>query len=515
VTTEPLLAATVLDRPLRERPDAEAVVARRGRLTYRQLDGWAGRCRQALQAVGVGPGVHLAVSLPNDLPIVGLFHAAMRLGAVWVGINRQLAPPEKAYILGDAEVSVFLGDADMVAQVASAPDLAALRSVTVDDTAGSEWSDLLAADEDGPTASPDPLAPAAIAYTSGTSGHPKGAVHSQHNLMLPGAVVVADRGYGPSLRKADCFPLTILNLQVLSTLLVPQAGGAAVVMDRVDPVGIAEWLRTERPTLWNGAPAMLYGLAASDDVVADDLASLEEIWTGGSHCPAVTHERFTAKFGKAARTSYGLTEAPTLVSMLPNGAPVEVDQSGVALPSLEVGIVDEDDRPVPPGTVGEIVVGPATEGPWAGAYRLMLGYWHRPEATEAALRGGRLHTGDLGSLDGRGYLHVEDRQSSLILRGGANVYPAEVERVIDEMPGVAASCVLGLADERLGERVVAVVELDPGVEVAATTIDEHCRANLARYKVPERFIFEVLPRNSMGKVVRPDVAKSLGPVELA
>ena len=137
----------------------------------------------------------------------------------------------------------------------------------------------------------DPHAPAGIAYTSGTTGRPKGAVHSQHNLLLPGAVLVETRGYGPELRKGDCFAFTILNLAVLTTLLVAQAGGTSILMDRIDAEGVAEWIRDERVTTWNGPPALLHSLAHMDQVVPSDLASLDEVWTGGADCPRSSARR--------------------------------------------------------------------------------------------------------------------------------------------------------------------------------------------------------------------------------
>ncbi len=505
----PLSAARALEPALRARPDAEAVVARSGRLTYRELDDLATRSARALRAAGVERGDRVAVSLPNDLAVVGLFLGVMRLGALWVGVNRQLATPEKTYILSDCTASVLAGDPETIEQVtreAPSGDVPrGIRLIAVDPDRRSEWSALLGSPADLPPA-PDPLAPAAVAYTSGTTGFPKGALHSQHNLMLPGAVLVRARRYGPALRKADCFPLTILNLQVLLTLLVAQAGGTSIVMDRVDPVGIAEWLTAERPTTWNGAPAMLFALAADDAVPSDALVSLEEVWSGGSPCPPATRARFEAKFARAVTTTYGLTEAPAVVAIRPVGDHAHPDTSGTPLPHLEVRIVGDDGAERPTGETGQICVGPVGRGEWAGAYRTMLGYWERPDASAAALRDGWLHTGDLGHLDHDGFLSVSDRHSSLILRGGANVYPAEVERVIEEWPGVSGACVLGVPDDRLGERVVAVVERSCGGELDLEGLRRHCVGQLARYKVPERFVVGPLPRNSMGKVVRAEVA---------
>jgi long-chain acyl-CoA synthetase len=512
----PLSAARVLEVARRARPDAEAAVARSGRLTYAALDELADRCVEVLIGSGVRPGDRVAVSLVNDLPLVALFHAAMRLGAIWVGLNRALAPPEKAYILRDSETACFIGDADMVGQVRTVGDRHDVRTyVTVDVDPGSQWTALISAPPTADRPHPDPLAPAAIAYTSGTTGFPKGVVHSQHNLMVPGWVLIKSRGYGPALRKADCFPLTILNLQVLSTLLVPQCGGTAIVMDRVDPLGIAEWIGTERATTWNGAPAMLYGLAAEDAVPASALASLDDVWTGGSHCPTSTATAFRTKFGHRVHSSYGSTEVPTVVTLAPRGRDLDVASSGPPLPHLSIHIVDEHDCEQPAGTVGEICVGPTNDPALASLYQPMLGYWHNEAATTKTLRGGLLHTGDIGFVDNDGFLTIQDRRQSLILRGGANVYPAEVERVINDFPGVAGSCALGIPDDRLGSRVVAVIEpRAAGDAIDLEALRAHCLANLARYKVPERFIFATLTRNSMGKVVAAEVQRAVGPISL-
>ena len=465
------------------------------------------------------PGDRLGVSLVNDLPLVALFHAGMRLGVIWVGVNRALAPPEKAYLLANSQAAFFVGDEAMVAEVQGTADMHEVkRCLTVDGSSSSEWSALLAEEPSWTPPRPDPLAPAAIAYTSGTTGFPKGAVHSQHNLMLPGRMVIRARGFGHDLRKADCFPLTILNMQVLSTLLVPQCGGTAIVMDRVDPVGIAEWVGQERATVWNGAPAMLYGLATNDDVAPESLQTLQDIWSGGSHCPQVTKDRFTKKFGLLASSTYGLTEVPTLVAIVPVGQEIDAGASGLPLPHLALHILDETDAELPIGTSGEICLGPSRDPELSSLYHLMLGYWHNETASDRALRNGMLHTGDVGFVDSDGYLHVQDRHQSLILRGGANVYPAEVERVINEFAGIAASCVVGVPDDRLGARVAAVIELDgpdqSDADIDADALGAYCRANLARYKVPETFLVRSLPRNAMGKVILGEVQRMVEGLDL-
>ena len=441
----------------------EALVTRSRRFTYEELDALCARATGALAAMGVKKGDRVAATLPNEAEVVAAFHATMRLGAIWLGINKALTPPERKYILDDAGASLYLEDD--VELRAAFDDAEPRDAVEV-----------------------DPFAPAGIAYTSGTTGYPKGAVHSQYNLLLPGQMVVESRGYDATLRKGDCFALTILNLQVLTTLLTAQAGATAIVMDRIDAQGVAEWIRNERVTLFNGPPALLHSLAHDDSIAADDLSSLEEVWTGGADCPQPIRHAFEEKFGLPVLATYGLTEAPTIVAIDPVDGPHVAGASGQPLPHLDVRIIDE-----------EICVAPADD-----RYRPMLGYWNRDSSE--ALRDGVVHTGDVGFLDDDGFLHVRDRKSLLIIRGGANVYPAEVERVLQEVDGVVASAVIGVPDERLGERVVALIE---GV-VDEDALRSHCEANLAKYKVPERFVFiDAFPRNAMNKIIRKDLGSLL------
>lgn len=496
----PTSVARVLDRALDADPHREALVTRSRRLSYADLDAAAHRAAHALHGLGVAPGDRVAASLPNEADVVVAFHGAMRLGAVWVGVNRALAPPEQRHLLADCGARVLLADHDL-------PD-AGVPVVGV-----AAWREAAAAAPSLPWAGrdPDPSAPAGIAYTSGTTGHPKGALHSQHNLLLPGAVLVATRRYGPELRKGDCFPFTVLNMAVLTTLLVAQAGGTSVVMDRIDAEGVAAWIRDERVTTWNGPPALLHSLASDDRIAPADLASLDEVWTGGADCPESIRRAFADKFGLPVLATYGLSEAPSVVAI--DARPEHRDgpsdhrpgASGRPLPHLRVRIAGPDGATLAAGESGQICIAAADD-----RYTPMLGYLDRPDATAQALVAGELRTGDVGVLDHDGFLHVRDRLSLVIIRGGANVYPAEVERVLLAFPGVAAGAVFGVPDERLGERVAALVEPRPGAVVDLGALRGHLVANLARYKVPERVeVVDALPRNAMGKVVRAGLADRL------
>jgi len=260
------------------------------------------------------------------------------------------------------------------------------------------------------------------------------------------------------LRKGDCFPLTILNLQVLTTLLVAQAGGCSVIMDRIDAAGVAQWIRDHGVTTWNGPPALLYSLVHHPAIDPADLASLDEVWAGGADCPESLRAAFTDRFGLPVLTTYGLTEAPTVVSIDPRNGEHRRGASGRPLPHVRVMIRDDHGNELSTAETGEICLCAHEEGPWAGVYQPPLGYWQRRDASEDLLRGGVVHTGDVGYVDAEGFLYVRDRRNQMIIRGGANVYPAEVERVLQAVPGVEGCAVFGTPDERLGERVTAAVQ---------------------------------------------------------
>ncbi len=504
----PQSVAEILDPTLAEDPEREALVGRHGRLSYAELDREANRAAHALASLGLAPGDRVAACLPNDVEIAVAFLASQRLGAIWVGVNRALAPPEKAYILRDSGARVYLSPPDLAAEIeARREELAELAHVVLVEPGSPDcaWARLRreAGREARPAVAIDPFAPAAIAYTSGTTGFPKGAVHSQHNLLMPGAVAHLARRFPPGARQASVLPLTILNLIVLEFLVALYAGRAMVCIDRIDAEGLADWIRREQVGVFSGVPTIFHDLLTHPNVKPADLASLVEPIMGGSEVPPEVVRLFRERFHKEVRIGYGMTEAPTAVTWSDGQVPPQPGLCGRPVEQVEIEILDDEDRALPPGEIGEICVRPARTGPLAGVYTPMLGYWKRPEATLAALRGGVYHTGDLGSFAEDGNLYIRGRRNELILRGGANVYPAEVERVLQQVPGVAAAAVLGVPDARLGERVVAVVQPEPGAAVSEEALRAHVQAELARYKVPDRILFApALPRNAMNKVVK-------------
>ncbi len=503
----PATVAEALVAGVRDHPDREALVpadATEGRrtLTYAELDARVDAAAGGLAALGVGPGSVVACSLPNRPALVEAFLATQRLGAVWLGVNANLVDDEVSWQLADAGAEVVLATAARTAAVGDR------RLLEVD-----AWDDLAAAGHPAPTTTIDPHAPAAIAYTSGTTGRPKGAVHSQHNLLWPG--ISSRRSYPalPDERHGTALALTILNMLVLGPLWAFLRGTTAVLMDRTDAVGFATAVREQRINRVTLVPAMAHDLVAHPDVAPADLATLTQVIIGAGHSPPALRDAWEDEFGNRTVAGYGLTEAPTGVTREHVDRPMRPDGAGYPLEPVRVVVVDDDDVPLPDGETGEVCLAAATDGPWAGTWTPMLGYLGRPDATAEALRGGVLHTGDLGFLDEHGQLVLRGRRTEMVLRGGANVYPAEVERVLLDHPGVREAVVLGLPDDRLGEVVAAGLVAEPGPWAdgdPAALVDDvtaFCRERMARYKVPDRvLVLDGFPRNAMGKVVKAELA---------
>jgi len=497
--------ADVLDLTLAQAPGRLALVDDAARYSFEALDDVVARMASALYALGVREGDRVAASLPNQAGIVIALLAVQRLGAIWVGVALVLSSAEKAAILRDAGASVLLVRPSEYRQ---AQDLGveSLREVLAFDPRDPELAlsrALSAAKLKTNTAVIDPHAPAAIAYTSGTTGTPKGAVHSQHNLMLMGHVADACGWYPRDMPHGVMLPLTTLNLMVLVPLLTLQRGAACVVLESTKALELARRIREERIGHVTAVPTLYYDLLHHPEVSLADLATLLEPEMGGANIPLALRQFVRARLGRDVCVGYGMTEAPATVTRTRAPSPLLPGCCGFALPHVKIEIRDEHDRLLPSGEEGEICVTARDSGPFAGLYRPMLGYWNRPEQTARVLRDGRYHSGDLGKLDADGQLFVLGRKTEMIVRGGAKIYPAEVERVLHEHPGVAAVAVLGEPDQRLGERVVAFIEPAAGVTLDVAALADRCEAALARYKRPERFeLVERLPRNAMGKIVK-------------
>lgn len=503
---EQVSVTTLIDDLAKEASENPALVGTGGRFTFGELEAAVNQATRAFRELGIGVGDRIAACLRNDAPIVIAFLASQRLGAIWVGVPRPLAGPEKAYLLRDSGASAVLVEADLAADLAAeTDDLPDLRHViSVAREGADDWSGLTEAESPArPDLPPvDRHAPAGISYTSGTTGFPKGAVHSQHNLLVP---VIVGRQIGKPAtmpRQGVMLPLTSLNVMVLGPINAYLGGDTCVCIDRTDAPGIAQWIQEEEIGSICMPPTIFHDLLNNRAIDPLQLESLVEPTSGGTQVPPDLVASYQEQFGQRIISGYGMTEAPTSVSWSNDEATgLRPGGCGKPLPHVEIAIVDESDEPVGNGEIGEITVSAASSGPFANLYTPMLAYWNKPEETAKVLRGGRYHTGDLGYFAPDGELVIQGRRNDLIIRGGGNVYPAEVERVLTAHPAVGDAAVFGVPDERLGERVGAAVVLEEDVPEA--DLLAHCAEQLAPYKVPDFVMFLTdLPRNATGKVLK-------------
>jgi long-chain acyl-CoA synthetase len=491
-----------LRRAVSRQPKLTAVVGRAGRLTYEELLAVVSGAAAKMQVAGVRRFDRVGASLSNDLDIVVAFLATMEIGAIWTGVPRVLSAPEKAHILGNAGVRLFWTDAATAQQlVPHRAALPALEHIWTDAASNSSRA--------GPrdVSGLDPYAPAIMAFTSGTTGFPKGAVHSQYNALLPGYVSL---GIG-ALKQGDAIgavlPLTIANLMVLGPVSAIQGEATLVCIDRTDPEGLAEWISGENVVQLSGVPTIYHDLIERPDLF-ERFRSLRLPETGGAEMSETMRGDFRKLFGCELHIGYGMTEAPTRVTWTYGVPDLPAQSCGRPCAQVAIEILGPDGNSMPPGEVGEICVRPVTAGPFAGQYAFFLGYWNNAAATNEALKNGMLHTGDLGSVDEVQNVFIRGRKKELILRGGANVYPAEIERVLMSDARLQDCAVLGRPDKRLGEKVVAFVRRRADQFVTEGELRELCDRNLARYKIPSEFYFVTeFPRNAMGKILKAELSK--------
>lgn len=479
-----------------------ACVVGEGSLTYAELRDSSRRFAAALIDLGLRPGDRVSLYLPSSVSYVTCYLGAMRAGLVANPINSVFTPHEVEYLLTDSGAAALVTTPDLLAGLTAALGGTAVRTViTTEPAAGRAQlethalADLLTT-APGDLPYPDDDATAILPYSSGTTGRSKGIVHSHHSLAMQAVLSANHLQMRPDDVLVQALPLVHLypgNI-IMGGLLV--AGATMVVQPVFDPPGFATLLARRRATLCAGVPttyAMLCQL--SEQAVASlDLSALQVAYSAGAPLPTRVRAEFRRIFGCRILDCYGITEAAgNLTATLRFGDTPELS-CGVPYPLTEVRIVDAHDAEVPEGEVGQLIA----RGP-----QIMGGYWNRPAETEATLRGGWLHTGDLARRDANGFYYIVDRAKDVILSGGYNVYPAEVEDVLQSHPDVAMCGCFGVADEIKGEKPWAAVVLRSGAQASEAELDRHCRQGLAAYKVPRRFlIVNELPRSSVGKILR-------------
>ena len=472
--------------------------------TYTALNQHANQVANGLRAMNPATGTRVAVLAKNADHFYELLFGAAIAGQVLVPVNWRLAPPELAYILNDSQTeALFVGEEffPVVDQIHS--QLPALKQVLAFSSAHPDWEAYVpwrerqaAIDSEVDVAAADV---ALQLYTSGTTGHPKGAQLTHRNLMVALAGTADYRPCTAADVNLACMPQ--FHVAGCNFGLFGLYGGArTVIMREPVPTEILRLIPAERVTITNAVPALLLFLLQAPGCRETDFSSLRLIVYGAAPIPLDLLETALATFQCDFEHVYGMTEATGIVTML---APADHDPNGGArmrscgkpvATITGLRIVDGEDVEVPVGQVGEIVL---------RSDQVMLGYWNQPEATAEAIRDGWFHTGDAGYLDADGYLYIHDRVKDMIISGGENIYPAEVESALFGHPAVADVDVIGVPDERWGEAVKAVVVQQPGVEVTEVELIAYCRERIAHYKAPKSVDFaDTLPRNAAGKILK-------------
>jgi long-chain acyl-CoA synthetase len=477
-----------------------------------------------VERYGVEPGDRIAIGMRNFPEWVVAFGAAVSVGAVSVSLNAWWTEDELDYALEDSGTKVLIADVERVSRSRAACERLGISTIGVrlpdgagDDRAGVDhYGEVVVLGTPMPAVDVAPDDDATILYTSGTTGRPKGAV-STHRAVLQALLGFACRTVVGRLRHpvdaevaAETAPVFILIVPLfhvtgsVAVLLSCVANGIKLVMmHKWDPERALELIDRERVTNFVGVPTQSWDLLESPRFGEFDTSSLVSVGGGGAPAPPELVKRVEATFRRARPgIGYGMTETNAYGPQNSGDDYVSHPTStGRATPILEIDVRDADDRPVPIGERGEI---------WFKGPNLFRGYWGKPEATAEALVDGWLRTGDIGRIDDEGFVYVEDRAKDMVLRGGENVYCAEVEAAIYEHPAVHEAAVFGLPHERLGEEVAAAVYLRPGATLDVDELRAFVGERLASFKVPSKvFLIDMpLPRNAAGKMLKRELRDS-------
>jgi acyl-CoA synthetase (AMP-forming)/AMP-acid ligase II len=471
--------------------------------TYGQLDRRASRVANGLLASCPTPQTRVALFDKNSDVFYEVLFGAAKARAVTVPVNWRLAPAEIAYIVNDAMAEVlFVGQEYFPIVEELLPQLSTLRQVIALSGNHPEWEPYVTWRNSQAGADPGLASPgddvALQIYTSGTTGQPKGTQITHDNLFE--ALPAAREWYRCTSEDVSlmCMPQFHLSGSLLG-LIALYEGGRGVIARQADPAEILRLIPEERVTRAFFVPAILLFMLQTPGCREVDLSSLELIVYAGSPIPIDLLRDAIATFECGFAQVYGLTETTGVVTQLP---PADHDPAGnprmrscgKPISNAEIKVVDANDVELPPGQVGEIVL---------RSPQLMKGYWDLPDATARTIRDGWLYSGDAGYFDEDGYLYVHDRVKDMIISGGENIYPAEVESALFGHPAIADVAVIGVPDDRWGEAVKAIVVRKPGIEITEAELIAYCRERIARYKAPKSVDFaESLPRNPSGKILK-------------
>ena len=508
-------------------PQAPALAFFGRRITYGQLEDQTARLAQGLKSLGLAKGHRLAILLPNSPQLVAAYHAALRLGAVAVFLNPLLGPKELAFQLADSGAQLLVVLDHLMPKLNEARKKVEISHLIITSLADalpfplnwlypikawreglaqgftqgqdrSRWRDLLKFPRLEESPAPDSRDLAVLQYTGGTTGTPKAAMLTHGNLMSNVAQINA---WLPQVRYGEERMVGLLPMSHIFGLTVclnwPMSQGALIlILPRFELDGFIRTLEKHRPTMLPGVPTLFVALINDPRLPRLDMTSLWACISGSAPLPLEVRERFEAISGCRIIEGYGLTEASPVTHFNPIRGPRPLGSMGIPFPGTLAKVMDQETGTLemPPGEVGELVI----KGP-----QVMQGYWQKLQETAMALRDGWLYTGDLARMDESGYFYIVERKKDLIISGGYNIYPREVEEVLYQHPGVKEAVAFGVPDEYRGEVVKVVIVPQDGALFTVKDIQEHCRGELAVYKVPRIVEFrQELPKSLVGKVLR-------------
>ena len=460
-----------------------------------------------LKSLGIGCGDHVVVSLPNSPEVFACFGAIWRIGAVIVPIMFLLGEDETHYILEHSDAKAVITSQDLIEKINNArKGIDHIKNVIV--LGGKDQGDQVgfeslversSADETVEDVADDDLA--LMIYTSGTTGRPKGVMLTHNNLKCnaQGAWDANEWDKGSvsvlCLPLAHSFGVVAMNAGNLSTF----KDSYGVLMTWFDPEEIFRLIEKYKANNFIGVPTMYQMLLNHPAADKYDTSSLERCTISAAPVSPELYRAFTQKFKCKMYEGYGLTEAAPAVALCRPSMKMKSGSCGVPIPGVEVKIFDMEDKELPPNEQGEVVV----KGP-----NVMKGYYKNPEATAEALRGGWLHTGDVGYMDEDGYLFITDRIKDMVIKGGYNIYPSEIEGYLDENPAIQEVAVIGIPDEKYGEEIMAFVVKMPGQEISEKEVVQFAQSKMTPFKSPSKVKFvDALPKNLVGKIQKKELRK--------
>jgi long-chain acyl-CoA synthetase len=465
-------------------------------IPYASLDAASARVAGLLRDRGVQPGGRVGIMLPNVPQFAVAYYGVLRAGGVVVPMNQLLKAREVEFYLSDSEASLLFAWHGFAAEAEKGAAAAGVDAVVV--TPG-EFERLLGSVEPRPgVVDVEDEDTAVILYTSGTTGRPKGAELTHFNLGRNVEVAVDLIGLESHSVILGALPLFHAFGQTCGMNAAVAAGAMLSLIARFDPTKTLEIIERDRVTVFEGVPTMYSAMLNAPDGDRYDATSLEVCISGGAAMPVEVMRGFEQKFGCKVLEGYGLSETSPMASFNHPDRERKPGSIGTPVAGVEMKVVDDEGAEVAHGDAGEIVI---------RGHNVMKGYWRRPEATEEAIREGWFHSGDIGRIDDDGYFFIVDRKKDLIIRGGYNVYPREIEEVLYEHADVREAAVIGVAHPELGEEVAAAVVLKPGATVTETDIRDHVKANVAAYKYPRHVWFvDELPKGPTGKILKREIA---------